>query len=210
VGATKDKLAAVLDQLQELGIENILALRGDPPQGDPSFVPVANGFRYASDLIAFAKERQFFSIAAAAYPEGHMECPDLELDMDYLKQKVDQGVDLLITQLFFDNSFFYTFRDKIRSKGIHCPVTIGVMPVLNAAQMKRMTALCGATIPQSLAGIMKKYGGQPAEMEKAGIEFVCQQIEDLLAHEVDGIHLCTMNKAEQTKTIVQNLRGLLV
>lgn len=209
VGATKENIDAVLDQLEKLGIENILALRGDPPAGDTTFVPVDDGFRYAKDLIGYARQRNFFSIAAAAYPEGHLECRDIDKDIEYLKLKVDQGVDLLITQLFFDNAFFYTFREKMVQQGITCPITIGVMPVLNVAQIKRMTTLCGASIPTALARIMEKYGEVPADMEKAGIDYACRQIADLLDNKVDGIHLCTMNKAKQTKTIVHNLQGAL-
>jgi methylenetetrahydrofolate reductase (NADPH) len=209
VGATKEKIDAVLDRLQELGIENILALRGDPPAGDTAFEPVDDDFRYAKDLIAYARQRKFFSIAAATYPEGHLECRDINKDVEFLKLKVDQGVDLLITQLFFDNTYFYTFREKVLQQGITCPITIGIMPVLNVAQIKRMTTLCGASIPAALTRIMEKYGNVPAEMEKAGIDYACRQIEDLLENKVDGIHLCTMNKAEQTKTIVRSLHGAL-
>ena len=205
VGATCGNIDSILDKLQNLGIENILALRGDPPAGNASFVPAANGFSYAKDLISHIKGRDFFNIAAAAYPEGHPECSDRDKDISYLKQKVDQGVDLLVTQLFFDNSFFYSFRDNLRRKGINCPITIGIMPVLNVGQIQRMTELCGATIPADLAAIMDKFGAIPADMEKAGIDFATRQIEDLIANGVDGIHICTMNKAAQTKTIVTNL-----
>lgn len=209
VGATEEKISQTLDQLESLGIENILALRGDPPAGDAAFVPTDSRFSYAKDLIAFIRKRNFFSVAAAAYPEGHLECRDIDKDIEYLKAKVDQGVDLLITQLFFDNSYYYSFRDKIRRRGINTPVAIGIMPVLNVAQIKRMTTLCGATIPAGLSAIMDKYGHCAADMEKAGLEFACRQIEDLLTNKVDGIHICTMNKAEQTKTILQNLNDAL-
>ncbi|MDR3561709.1 MAG: methylenetetrahydrofolate reductase [NAD(P)H] [Negativicutes bacterium] len=205
VGATKETIDAVLDRLQELGIENILALRGDPPAGETAFVAPAGGFSYAKDLIAHARQRKFFSIAAAAYPEGHLECRDLAQDIEYLKLKVDQGVDLLVTQLFFDNRYFYAFRDKLASRGIACPMSAGIMPVLNAAQIKRITSLCGAAIPDELSRIMTKYGGFPAEMEKAGLDYACRQMRDLLDNKVDGIHLYTMNKAQQTRTIMHNL-----
>ncbi len=209
VGATPDTIDIVLDRLQALGVENILALRGDPPAGDSDFVPPANGFAFAKDLVRHVKGRGCFSIAAAAYPEGHLECRDLDRDVEYLRQKVEQGVDLLVTQLFFDNVLFYTFLEKIRGKGIACPVSAGIMPVLNASQIKRITSLCGAGIPAKLQRLMEKYGSVPADMEKAGIEYASEQIADLLAHKVDGVHLYTMNKARQTKEIMGNIAGAL-
>ncbi len=209
VGATPASIDAVLDRLQALGVENILALRGDPPADDSGFVPPADGFPFAKDLIAHVRQRGFFSVAAAAYPEGHPECQDIGQDVVYLGEKVAQGVDLLITQLFFDNALFYAFLEKARGRGIACPVSAGIMPVLSASQIKRITSLCGASIPAKLQGIMDKYGASPADMEKAGIEYASAQILDLLAHGVDGIHLYTMNKAKQTKAIMDNIAGVL-
>jgi methylenetetrahydrofolate reductase (NADPH) len=205
VGATPDSIDAVLDNLQALGVENILALRGDPPAGDDSFTPPAGGFPYAKDLVKHVRGRGFFSVAAAAYPEGHLECRDVDRDVEYLRLKVEQGVDLLITQLFFDNDVFYGFMDKIRARGIACPVAAGIMPVLSASQIKRITSLCGAGIPAKLQRLMDKYGAVPADMEKAGIEYASEQIVDLLAHGTDGIHLYTMNKAKQTRQIMENI-----
>jgi methylenetetrahydrofolate reductase (NADPH) len=203
VGSSCTEIDNLLDRLYDNGIENILALRGDPPVGQKGFVQVAGGYRYAGDLVAQVNGRRQFCIAAAAYPEGHPECQDRELDIRHLKQKVDRGVDFLITQLFFDNDRYYQFRDRIRKAGIACPISIGVMPVLNLAQVKRMTELCGATIPGSLQRSMDRYGNCAADMEKAGIEYACRQIDDLIANRVDGIHLYTMNKAEQTKLILR-------
>ncbi len=205
VGATPATIDAVLDRLQTLGVENILALRGDPPAGDGAFVPPAAGFPYAKDLVRHVRGRGFFSVAAAAYPEGHLECRDIDRDVEYLRLKVEQGVDLLITQLFFDNATFYGFLDRIRGRGIACPVAAGIMPVLSASQIKRITSLCGSAIPAKLQALMDKYGGVPADMEKAGIEYASEQIVDLLANKVDGIHLYTMNKAKQTKQIMANI-----
>lgn len=209
VGATPATIDSVLDRLQELGVENILALRGDPPAGEAEFVPPADGFAYAKDLVRHVKSRGFFSIAAAAYPEGHLECRDIDQDVEYLRLKVEQGVDLLVTQLFFDNEIFYRFLDKVRGRGIGCPVAAGVMPVLNVSQIKRITSLCGTSIPAKLARVMEKYGAVPADMEKAGIEYASGQMRDLLANGVDGIHLYTMNKAVQTKLIMDNVRDVL-
>lgn len=209
VGATASEIDAVLDQLQELGVENILALRGDPPAGQTEFVPPVDGFAYAKDLIAHAKKRNYFSIAAAAYPEGHLECRDIDQDIEYLKLKVEQGVDLLITQLFFDNTLFYTFREKLAQRGIDCPMSAGVMPVLSASQIKRITSMCGSSIPAELARIMEKYGAVPADMEKAGMDYASRQIIDLLENKVDGIHFYTMNKAAQTKKIMDNIKNAI-
>lgn len=209
VGATPETMDPILDKLEELGVENILALRGDPPAGCDTFTPAAGGFAFARDLIGHIKRRNRFSIAAAAYPEGHLECRNVDQDVEYLKLKVDEGVDLLITQLFFDNGLFYSFLEKARRKGVNAPVSTGIMPVLNANQIKRMTTLCGASIPAKLTRVMEKYGGNPADMEKAGIEYACEQIYDLVQNKVDGIHICTMNKAEQTRAIMENLKGVL-
>lgn len=207
VGATPATIDGILDRLAALGVENILALRGDPPAGDSTFVPPADGFSYAKDLIRHAKKSNSFGIAAAAYPEGHLECRDVDKDVEFLRQKVEEGVDLLVTQLFFDNALFYAFLDRIRRRGIACPVAAGIMPVLNVSQIKRITSLCGASIPAKLSRLMERYGGVPADMEKAGIEYAAEQIVDLLAHGVDGIHLYTMNKAAQAKKIMDNIAG---
>lgn len=208
VNSSRAQIDAILHQLASHNIENILALRGDPPSGESVFKQADGGYQYAKDLIAHIKECQRYCIAGAAYPEGHLECGELDLDIQYLKEKVDEGVDFLITQLFFDNSRFYEFLEKAQAKGIACPVAVGIMPVLNVSQIKRITSLCGASIPAKLTRVMEKYGGVAADMEKAGIEYACEQIADLLSNQVDGIHLYTMNKAGQTKSIVNSL-GIL-
>ncbi len=205
VGSTKEQIDMTLDQLKAQGIENILALRGDPPAGQTSFVQPVNGYKYARDLVQHIKSRGQFGIAAAAYPEGHMECSSLEQDVAYLKEKVDEGVDFLITQLFFNNALFYSFKEKTQKAGIACPISVGIMPVLNASQIERITSLCGASIPEKLRKLLDKYGNNPADMEKAGLEYACEQILDLLSNRVDGIHLYTMNKAEQVKYIMQQI-----
>ena len=198
----KQATDAVLDQLQANNIGNVLALRGDlPPE-----IPCGSGadyHEYAKDLITHIKAKYDFCIAAAAYPEGHPRCASLELDRQHLKQKVDAGADFLITQLFFDNRSFYTMMEQLQRIGVACPVSAGVMPVLNAAQIRRITELCGAAIPERLAEILAKYGGHPADMEQAGIEYACEQIRDLVAQGVAGIHLYTMNKPLQAKRILQ-------
>jgi methylenetetrahydrofolate reductase (NADPH) len=203
VNSSRDQIDEILAQLRANNIENILALRGDPPAGETSFRQTIGGYQYAKDLIQHIREQEHFFIAAAAYPEGHLECRDLSRDIVYLKEKVDQGVSLLITQLFFDNTVFHAFKNKAAEQGVACAIAAGVMPVLNVSQIKRITTLCGASIPERLIRIMDKYGSIPSEMEKAGIEYACEQIIDLMENQVDGIHLYTMNKAAQTKEILR-------
>ncbi len=202
VGAGRKATDAVLEQLKQENIQNVLALRGDlPPE-----VPCGTGddyHEYAKDLIAHIQSNHEFCISAAAYPEGHPRCPSLTVDRERLKQKVDAGADFLITQLFFDNRLFYSMMEELEKMGIRCPVTAGIMPVLNAAQIRRMTELCGASIPAGLAEILRKFGDRPLEMEKAGIDYACRQMVDLVEHGVAGIHLYTMNKPRQTQEILK-------
>ena len=205
VGADRQTTDEVLNQLKQANVENVLALRGDLPQGaqtDCSNNGVGH-HEYGKDLIGHLNRNHEFCIAAAAYPEGHPRCPDRKIDRQRLKQKVDAGADFLITQLFFDNQLFYQMMEELSAIGIACPVAAGIMPVLNAAQIRKITELCGASIPGKLSALLQKFGDQPAEMEKAGLEYACGQIADLVAHGVDGIHLYTMNKPVQTKTILR-------
>ncbi len=202
VGADRQATDAVLAQLKQENINNVLALRGDlPPE-----VPCDSGaeyHEYAKDLIAHIQQHHDFCVAAAAYPEGHPKCPSLAVDRERLQQKVDAGADFLITQLFFDNQQFYSMMEDLAKAGIQIPVEAGIMPVLNAAQIRRMTELCGASIPVGLAGILQKFGDSPADMEKAGIDYACKQIVDLVEHGVAGIHLYSMNKPHQTGIILK-------
>ena len=206
VGADRAATDEVLEQLKGAGIENVLALRGDLPEGTESTVDGVH-HEYAKDLIAHLRSKHEVCIAAAAYPECHPRCSGRLLDRERLKQKVDAGASFLITQLFFDNAMYYQMMEEIRAKEMSCPVSAGIMPVLNAAQIRRITGLCGATIPKGLAVLLQKFGDKPAEMEKAGLEYACEQIMDLVSHGVDGIHLYTMNKPAQTKVILK-LTGL--
>lgn len=202
---SRSEVDHILDDLLKEDIQNILALRGDPPEGNKDFNYKNCEYHYAYELIKDARQKADFGIAAAAYPEGHLECRRLSEDLAYLKQKVDTGVDVLITQLFFDNRIYYDFVDKAAKIGIRCPIVPGIMPILNANQVKRMIYLSGgASIPSKLLGLMDKYGDKPEEMQKAGIDFASEQVEDLLNSNVPGIHLYTMNKAKQITQIVSN------
>jgi methylenetetrahydrofolate reductase (NADPH) len=189
VNNDKQEIDAILERFRSKGIENILALRGDI---NPS-VPPKNDFRYASDLIAYIAEKGGFNIAAACYPEVHPEAVSEEEDLENLKRKVDCGASLLISQLFFDNEIFYRFLDKVRAKGIHAPIEAGIMPVVNSKQIKRIVELSGATFPRKFRRILERYGDYPEALRDAGIAYAIDQIVDLVANGVDGVHLYIMN-----------------
>ena len=207
VGHTVEQIDEMIDDLKAQGIENILALRGDPPRDQPNFDFSKNVFRYASELITHIRSRADFCIAAAAYVEGHVDAPRLSMDLENLKIKVDAGVDLLMTQLFFDNRRFHDFIERVRAMGIDVPVTAGIMPVLKADQIKRMAALGGASLPAELVLMMDRHGDNPDDLRKAGIEYAAAQIRDLVKNGADGIHVLTMNRPEETEQILR-LSGL--
>lgn len=188
---TKDDVGSILKRLKQLGIENILALRGDRT---PGLEPVGD-FQYAADLVEFIRTQGDFNVIGACYPEGHQESGGLVRDIHNLKNKVDAGVSQLITQLFFDNEYFYRFRERLDLAGIHVPVEAGIMPVVNKKQIERMVTLCGVHLPGKFTSMMERYGDNPIAMRDAGIAYAVDQIVDLTAQGVDGIHLYTMNNA---------------
>lgn len=208
IGHSVKETDALLHSMHENDLENILALRGDPPMNQPEFDFSKNVYCYASQLIKHIRTKNNFCIAAAAYVEGHSDCKRLKEDLIHLKEKVDSGVDFLVTQLFFDNRLFYDFLDKIKALGIDCPVTPGIMPVFKADQIKRITCLCGASIPAKLVIMMDRYERNPDDLRNAGIEYASNQIRDLVDNGVDGIHLLTMNRPESSRKILENV-GLL-
>lgn len=208
VGHSKEEIDKLLVSLHENKLENILALRGDPPMNQPDFDFSKNVFEYASELISYIRKKNDFCIAAAAYVEGHVNSKRLKDDLIHLKQKVDTGVDFLVTQLFFENRNFYDFLDKTAAMGINCPITAGIMPVFKADQIKKMSSLCGASIPGKLILLMDKYGSNDEDMRKAGIEYASAQILDLIDNGVDGIHLMTMNRPKSSREILENV-GIL-
>ena len=197
INYSKKEIKSVLEELDARGIENILALRGDI---NPDITP-KNEFRYASDLISFIKNHGDYDIAGACYPEGHIETNDMVADILNLKKKVDAGTDHLITQLFFDNTMFYKFREKTQLAGINVPIEAGIMPVMNKAQIERMVSMCGASLPQNLVKILQRYENNPEALRDAGIEYAIGQIIDLINNGVDGIHLYTMNNSYVAKKI---------
>ena len=205
VASTSEKVDAYLHSLKQHGISDILALRGDVPKGTSpgeAFIHYKNSI----DLIHHIKSFGGFSIAVAAYPEVYYLAESADEDIAFLKRKVDAGADMIITQLFFDNHAFYAFRDKLEKAQIDVPVSATIMPVFDVSQIVRMTSLCGCSIPAGLARMFAKYANASAgDVEKAGVDYACSQIGELIASGVDGIHICTMNKSGQVAQIVHNL-----
>lgn len=204
INSTKATVKAVLEELQANHIENLLALRGDRNENASS-----GEFRYASELIAFIQEHGDFDIAAACYPEGHVESKSLEEDILHLKEKVDAGASHLVTQLFFDNHDFFRFMERCEKVGINVPVQAGIMPVLNINQIKRIVSMCGAKIPAEMSKLFSRYETDPESMRSAGADYAVQQIEELLQSGVAGIHLYTMNNAEAAEKITRQLAPTL-
>ncbi len=210
VGATKVELGGVVDDLKQRGVENILALRGDPPEGEPSFTPAAGGFCYASELAAFIKERHpDLCLGGACYPEGHPEAPDRAKCIDHLKHKVDAGSEFLISQLFFDNADFFAFRDRLGEAGVDLPIIAGIMPILSVNQVKRFTQMCGARIPGSLLRKIEAVEDDAEAVRHVGMYHSTQQCLDLLSQGVAGIHFYTLNRSTATRAIYQLIKTSL-
>lgn len=205
--STKEEVRQVIRNLTNLGIENILALRGDIPQG--MVFPSEDRFRYAYELVEEIHKHGDFCIGAACYPEGHVENEHKEDDIKYLKQKVDAGVDFLTTQMFFDNDIHYNFLYRIREAGITVPVLPGIMPITSAAQMKRSQKLSGTVFPRRFLSILDRFGDYPEAMQQAGIAYATDQIIDLLANGVRNIHIYSMNKPEVAAAIMNNLSEIM-
>ena len=206
VSSTREKVKDVLGKLKEQKIENILALRGDIPANTDT--PLPGQYHYASELIEDIKSQGDFCIGAACYPEGHVEAANQKEDIRNLKTKVDAGVDFLTTQMFFDNSILYSFLYRIREAGITVPVLAGIMPVTNVKQIKRSCDLSGTYLPTRFKSIADKFGNNPAAMKQAGIAYATEQIIDLLANGVKGIHVYSMNKPEVAAAIMNNLSDI--
>lgn len=205
INYTKEEIASTLAEIKSRGIENILALRGDI---NPD-IPQKHDFLHASDLITFIKSKGDFDIAGACYPECHPDSENLFEDIMNLRKKVEAGADHLITQLFFDNDSFYEFREKAALAGINVPIEAGIMPVVNKNQIERMVTTCGASLPKKFVKIMQKYEHNPEALRDAGIAYAVNQIVDLAANGVDGIHLYTMNNSYVARKISEAVSGLL-
>lgn len=205
VGHRADEIGRILDELWDKGVRNVLALRGDPPVGQSSFVPTEGGFSYADQLAAYVKNRHDFCIGVAGYPEGHPQCLNRTRDLENLKRKVDNGGCFIITQLFFDNTDFYRFVESARRMGIKAPILAGIMPITNVAQIKRFVTMCGAKIPHPLLLKLESLEADAEAVYSAGVEYATRQCQDLLFHGVDGIHFYTLNKSKATVQICKAL-----
>jgi methylenetetrahydrofolate reductase (NADPH) len=204
VDQSEDELGKILEDYQGQGIENVLALRGDPPKGAEKFIAPENGFCYAIDLVNLAIAVGGYSIGVAVYPEGHKEAPSLERDMFYTKQKIDAGADFAITQMFFDNRFFYDFMERVEKAGISIPVIPGIMPITDIEKIKRFSQMSGATLPASLVEQMEKAASAD-EARRIGIEFAVKQCQDLWQNGVRYFHFYTLNRSQTVTEIVRNL-----
>ncbi len=206
VGASSDEIAGVLDELRQGGVDNVIALRGDPPKGATRFERHEGGFGYASELIAFIRSRWDFCLAAACYPEKHPEALDLDADLAALKKKVDAGASFLISQLFFDNRDYFRFVDRARAAGISVPIIPGVWPITNLTQIQRITGMCGASIPRELLGKLEA-AGQPPRVQAVGVAHATAQCRELIAGGAPGIHFYTLNRSPATREILEQLRN---
>lgn len=208
VGASREKIRGFLDALAEAGVDNVLALRGDPPKGQEDFVPDSDDFQHASDLVSFIRqERPGLGIGVAGYPECHPAAVSPEADLEFLRQKIALGGDFVVSQLFFDNDAYFGFVDKCRAAGIDVPIIPGVLPVMSLASIKRLVGLCGAHLPPAYLAELERAdaAGGNAAVAEAGIAYARKQAQDLIARGAPGVHLYTLNKAEAVLSIVAGL-----
>jgi methylenetetrahydrofolate reductase (NADPH) len=205
VGATKRDIHRLLENYRSLGIDNILALRGDPPKNVPDFDPSRGEFRYARDLVALIRRYDSFSIAVAVYPEGHSQSPSIEKDMEYTKQKIDAGADFAITQMFFENRYYYAFRERADKLGITIPILPGIMPIVDCRKILEFAGFCNTTVPKDILDRMDPVLDLPEEMRKLGVEFAIRQCEDLRNHGVRYFHFYTMNRSDSVSEILEAL-----
>lgn len=203
VDQSAEELKKILEDYKGWGVDNVLALRGDPPKGAPKFAAPKDGFCYAIDLVRLAVLVGGFSIGVAVYPEGHIEAPSLEKDMFYTRKKIDAGADFAITQMFFDNRYFYDFIERAEKAGITIPIIAGIMPITGLDQIQRFCQMCGATLPGSIVRRLEKAGAD--EAAKVGVEVATEQCADLLGHGLRYFHFYTLNQAEAVSQIVANL-----
>ena len=205
VGQNKEEIDQVLARLEAEGVENIMALRGDPPRGETEFVPVQGGFQHGSDLLTHVKSNYGFGVAGACYPEGHPESVDLDTDLKYVKMKVDKGADFLVTQLFYDNRHYFDFVERARAVGVEVPILPGILPVLNSAQVRRFTGLSGCEIPADLDKLLDKYADSDSSARDMGVEYATAQVRELWDAGVPGVHLYVLNRSYSVSRILDNL-----
>ncbi len=208
LGATRDELHAIVEDMQRAGIENILSLRGDPPRGVESWEPHPGGLSYSTELAAMIRADFDLCIGGACHPEVHPEAPDLAHDLHFLKQKVDSGVSFLVSQVFFDNDHYFRFVDEARAAGIEVPILPGIMPITDLRQIKTITGMCGATIPQALMEDLEWRSRDPDAVQQLGVSYSTLQCAELLARGAPGIHFYTLNRSHATRAILSALRLL--
>ncbi len=209
VDASREELARYLDEARHLGVDHIVALRGDPPSGRGYFQAAPGGFRYANELVSLIRsEFPEFGIAVAGYPETHQEAPSPDIDLENLKRKVDAGADIVITQLFYDNQDFFRFRDRCQAAGIPVPIIPGLLPVLSLHQVRKITALCGASLPRAFARRLLEKPDDTGWQMQVGIEQATRQASELLSESVAGLHFYVLNKSESTAAILSSLENL--
>lgn len=208
VGSSREEIRSILRDLYSDGIRNIMALRGDPPQGQERFVAPADGFAHASDLISFIRSTHMdFCLGGAANPEKHPEAASLEEDLVHLAAKVKAGADFLVTQLFFDNERFFAFRDRVKAMGIHVPLIPGIMPITAFRQIERFTQMAGCSIPPGLVRDLEEAQSDPEELLRVSLDFTLRQCRELLAAGVPGLHFYTLNQSRATSAILADLRS---
>ncbi len=207
VNATKEEIGSVVSQAREMGVRNILALRGDPPGGNGVFQKTEGGFEFSYQLVSYLKELGDFSIGTAGFPEGHIACAEGKVvDWERLKNKIDCGADFVVTQLFFDNADFFEFRDHLMKLGVTVPIFPGILPVLSATQTKRITALCGAKLPKAMVAGLEKFADNDEAAMQFGIDYATRQCAELLAAGAPGMHMYTLNKVHSTTEVLKNLK----
>lgn len=206
VNATEAQLRATLDEMRAAGIDNVLALRGDPPAGQEQWVKTDGGLEYSHELVSLLRADYPFSVGAACFPETHIHATSPEDDLRYLKQKVDAGVDFLITQLFFDNALYYDFVQRARAAGITVPIIPGIWPITGYAQIARVSSMCGATLPEHVLGELEARKDDPEAVAQFGVAYATMQTADLLANGAPGAHFYTLNRSPATRAILSALK----
>jgi methylenetetrahydrofolate reductase (NADPH) len=208
VGSTREELELILDGIAEAGIDNVLALRGDPPRGETEWKAHPGGLRYSTELTSLITEHYPFAVGAACFPEVHPEAPDMAHDLRFLREKVGAGASFLITQLFLDNELYFRFVEEARAVGIEVPIIPGVMPITNVGQIKTMTGMCGASIPPSLLQALESRAGDTDAVLQLGVSYATLQCAELLARGAPGIHFYTLNRSPATRAILSALKLL--
>jgi methylenetetrahydrofolate reductase (NADPH) len=207
VGESTDRIREILEEIGQAGIENVLALRGDPPRGETEWKPHPDGLHYSTELTSLISKDYDYAIGGACFPEVHPEAKDRDSDIGFLKQKVDAGASFLITQLFFDNELYFDFVARVREAGVEVPIVPGIMPITNYSQIKTITGMCGATIPAELSRELDERAEDAEAVAELGTAFAALQCHDLLARGAPGIHFYTLNKSPATRAILAALRA---